>query len=75
MLFLFAMQVYQAAELEMDKHSSHIHVPNTLKTGSATRCRVLFFSNYKLSRYYNPVHSEFKSKAGDSLYEKMVPQM
>jgi hypothetical protein len=56
MLFLFATQMYQAAELEMDRYSHHIHVPNTPKIGYPTHCRHLLFSNSRLSRYYNPVH-------------------
>jgi hypothetical protein len=48
--------MHQAAELEMDMHSTYIHVPNTPITGSLTRCRLLFFSNPILSRYYNLIH-------------------
>jgi hypothetical protein len=56
MLFLFVTQMYQAAELEMDMYSHHIHVPNTPKIGYPTHCRLLLFSNSRLLRYYNPVH-------------------
>jgi hypothetical protein len=56
MLFLLATQMYQAAELEMDTQSSHIHVPNIPKIGRLTRCGLPFFSNSRLLRYYNPVH-------------------
>jgi hypothetical protein len=56
MLLLFATQMYQAAELEMDMYSHHIHVLNTPKIGHPTHCSILFFSNSRLSRYYNPVH-------------------
>jgi hypothetical protein len=56
MLSLAVTQIYQAAELEMDMHSSHTHVPNTLEIGCPTWCRLLYFSNSILSGYYNLVH-------------------
>jgi hypothetical protein len=43
MLFLLATQMYQAAELEMDRQASHIHVPNIPKIGRLTRCGLPFF--------------------------------
>jgi hypothetical protein len=56
MLFPLAPQMHQAAELEMDMHSTYIHVSNMPITGSLTCCRLLLFSNPILLRYSNLIH-------------------
>ena len=50
------MQLYRAAELEMDSYLYQLHVPYAPQIGRPTHFRVYLFIYSTLSGYYKPVH-------------------